>query len=281
MKKVFINGQFVDPDKANISIFDRGLLFGDGVYEVLPVYQGKAYFLDRHITRLNNSLAESRINRPSYDWAEICQQLIELNDDNTHQIYIQITRGNQGQRRHDIPENLSPTVIAFTLQVPFPKPSDKEKGLKAQLLEDDRWLNCHIKSTSLLANILLNDEAVSQGANTAILLREGYLTEGSTSNIFIVDEHNKVRTPPLNHLCLAGITRQIVIELLEKLNVQVIEDSNITKDDILSAKEVWLTSTTKELFPVSVINDQRIGTDNEKALWKEVDTLYQQMVAES
>ena len=192
-----------------------------------------------------------------------------------------MTRGNQNARMHDIPADLTPTVIAFTLHLPFPKLEDKEKGLKASTVEDYRWLKCHIKSTSLLANILLNDQAISEQSNTAILLRDGYLTEGSTANVFIVDQHHSVRTPPLNHLCLPGITRQITIELLNKLNIEVKEDPEISRDDIIRAEQVWITSTTKEVYPVTTVDGLKIGSGQTSDLWKKVDDLYQQLVENS
>ncbi len=281
MKKAYINGEFVDSKDAKISIFDRGLLFGDGVYEVLPVYHGQPFFIDRHIARLHASLEACKIPMPDLDWEKLCHELIRLNDGSDLQIYIQVTRGNQNARSHDIPAKLTPTVMAFTLHLPFPKQEEKEKGLKASLEEDYRWLKCHIKSTSLLANILLNDQATSEQANTAILLRDGYLTEGSTANVFIVDKNHVVRTPPLNNLCLPGITRQITIELLNKLDIKVKEDAKISRDDIMTAQQVWITSTTKEIYPVSVVDKQKIGSGQVSALWLEVNDLYQQLVAKN
>ncbi|KTD23648.1 D-amino acid aminotransferase [Legionella israelensis] len=277
MKTAFVNGEYIESTKAKISIFDRGFLFGDGVYEVIPVYQSLLCFADRHFQRLASSLKQSKIPSPQYNWQDICQKLIQLNGGGDLQIYLQVTRGNQGIRTHDIPDNLPPTVVAFTLHNPFPSEIKKQKGLHASLVEDFRWHKCNIKSISLLANILLNDEAVSQGNDTAILLRNGFLSEGSTSNVFVIDNAMKVRTSPLNEDCLPGITRQITIELLAELQVKVFEDK-ISKSDILNAQEIWITSTTKEIYPVSYVDGELIGTGKPGPLWTKINSMYQKLV---
>lgn len=273
----FINGSFCDSAKASISIFDRGFLFGDGVYEVLPVYHKKPFFVDQHIERLQANLEKIKINTPPYSWQEIIDGLITRNDGEDFQIYIQVTRGNQGARKHDIPKHLEPTVIAFTLHTPYPTFADKEKGLSAKLLDDIRWLRCDIKSTSLLGNILLNDEAVSSGYQTSILSRDHFVTEGSTSNVFIVDSDQVIKTPALTHLCLPGISRQITIELINKMGCNFIEGP-IHEDELFTAKEVWITSTTKEIYPVTQINDTIIGNGRGGMFWNMIEPQYQQLI---
>lgn len=277
MKIAFINGQYYDLENAKISIFDRGLLFGDSVYEVLPVYNRQPFFVDKHLERLESNLRKIKIDIPEYDWDDLFQQLIKKNDADNLQIYIQITRGNQNARKHDIPLHLAPTVIAFTLHNPFPSYEEKVQGMNATLLEDIRWMRCDIKTTSLLGNILLNDEAVTSGAHTSILVRDGMVTEGSTSNVFIVTKHGLIKTPPLNYLCLPGITRQIVLELITQLNWNVSEES-FTTDELFEAQEVWITSTTKEIFPVTHINDQPIGNGLAGQYWRTIETLYQHLI---
>ncbi|WP_019216886.1 aminotransferase class IV [Legionella tunisiensis] len=181
---VYLNGNYCTTEDAKISVFDRGFLFGDAVYEVLPVYNGRTFFVNSHLQRLESSLAHARIKVPSVNWHPIFHELIKRNGSGNLQIYLQITRGNQGIRKHDIPGELNPTIVAFTLHNPYPSFEAKNQGLHAILVEDIRWSRCNIKTTSLLANILTNDDAVSVGANTAILSREGFLTEGSASNVF-------------------------------------------------------------------------------------------------
>lgn len=278
MKKAYINGDFVELNDAKISIFDRGLLFGDSIYEVLPVYNGRAFFLEQHLTRLFSNVEKMKMSLPELDWGKIIDQLIHHNGAGNLQVYIQITRGDQGVRKHDIPASIAPTIIAFTLHTPFPTLADKEKGLSAKLLDDIRWLRCDIKTTSLLGNILLNDEAVSSGFQTSILVRDNQITEGSTSNVFIVTPDNQIKTPPLNHLCLPGITRQITLELLQQLNLAVFETS-FSIDELMQAQEVWITSTTKEIFPVTQIDGKLIGTGKAGSYWRQVETLYNDLIS--
>ncbi|MCL9684970.1 D-amino acid aminotransferase [Legionella maioricensis] len=278
MKTTFVNGEYLDPSDAKISIFDRGFLFGDAVYEVLPVYNGQPFFVERHIERLNSNLKKIKIEAPPYDWYEIIHRLVTENNGGSLQIYIQVTRGNQGVRKHDIPSSISPSVIAFTMHNPFPSDLDKEKGLVAKLIEDIRWSRCDIKTTSLIANILLNDEAVSSGYQTSILVRDGIINEGSTSNVFLVSQEDVIKTSPLTNLCLPGITRQVAIELISQLNWDFREE-DINVSDLFSAKEVWITSTTKEIMPVTQINDFLINKGNVGKYWRIINKSYQQLLS--
>lgn len=189
-----------------------------------------------------------------------------------------MSRGNQGLRKHDIPKDIEPSIIAFTLHNSFPTLAEKEKGLSAQTLNDFRWQRCDIKSTSLLANILLNDEAVSSGYQTSILVRDGIVTEGSTANIFIVTEQGEIRCPPLNHFCLPGITRQITIDLIKQLNWNI-HENEFTLKELFAAQEVWLTSTTKEIFPIIRINEHFINHGTPGEYWRTINKLYQQLIS--
>lgn len=278
MSTVFINGEYLDSADAKISVFDRGFLFGDATYEVLPVYNGQPFFVARHIDRLNSNLEKIKIDLPTFDWNQIINRLISDNNGGDLQIYIQITRGNQNLRKHDIPSSITPTVIAFTIHNRYPSEIDKEKGLTAKLMEDYRWARCDIKTTSLLANILLNDEAVSAGHQTSILVRDGLITEGSTVNVFLVTHDDLIKTPPLNNLCLPGITRQIAIELIEQLNWSFTE-SDIKEDELFNAKEVWITSTTKEIMPITQINDVLINNGIIGQYWRIINKSYHQLLS--
>ncbi|TAL65150.1 MAG: D-amino acid aminotransferase [Legionella sp.] len=273
MKTAFINGDYFPLSEAKISIFDRGLLFGDGIYEVLPVYNGQVFFLDRHLKRLESNLDKIKIPMPNCDWQNMITQLITQNGSGDLQVYIQITRGDQGQRKHDIPSSLKPTLFAFTIHNKYPTLEEKLRGLKAKLLEDIRWLRCDIKSTSLLGNILLNDEAVSTGFQTSILMRDNQVTEGSTTNVFIVTQDGTIKTPPLNHLCLPGITREIAVELIQQLGWPLLEES-FSCEELFAAKEVWAASTTKEIFPITQIDDKQIADGQAGAYWLKINELY-------
>lgn len=256
--QAFVNGDYCDLAEAKISVFDRGFLFGDAIYEVLPVYDGKPFSLERHINRLYDNLKKTHINPPQWDLPTIITHLITKNGGGDMQIYLQVTRGNQGVRKHDITPNLSSSLIAFTLHNKYPTSTEQEKGLSAKLVEDIRWTRCDIKTTSLLANILVNDEALSSGYQTAILVRNGVITEGSASTIFIVTKDGTVKTSPLNNFCLPGITREIIIELIKELNWSFVENE-FTVNELLNAKEVWITSTTKEIYPVTKIDTHLIN----------------------
>jgi D-alanine transaminase len=215
---------------------------------------------------------------PSYNWNELIRQLIDENNSGDLQVYIHVTRGNQGVRKHDIPSSLSPSVIAFTIHNHFPSDIEKEQGISAKLVEDIRWMRCDIKSTSLVANILLNDEAVSSGYQTSILVRDGIITEGSTSNIFLVTPDGLIKTPPLTNFCLPGITRQIAVELIQQLNWKFSEEE-IKSSDLLYAKEVWITSTTKEIMPVTKINDSLINEGKTGEYWRTINKSYSQLLS--
>ncbi|MCP0913294.1 D-amino acid aminotransferase [Legionella septentrionalis] len=274
---VYLNGEFIKAEDAKISIFDRGFLFADSVYEVIPVYKGNAYFIDRHLSRLQASLAAIKMTMPNLDFPSLFQELVTLNNSGDMQIYLQITRGTQNKRTHDIPNNLTPTVVLFTIHNSYPSFADKKKGLRAKLVEDNRWLRCNIKTTSMLANILLNDEAVVSGANTALLIRDGFLTEGSASNVFMVDKAGVIHTPPQTNLCLPGITRQLTIELITALHMPF-KESMISKSNLLDAQEVWITSTTKEIYPITQLDDKPVGEGKGGKYWEILDNQYQNLI---
>jgi len=277
VKIVYVNDEYVSASDAKISIFDRGLLFGDSVYEVIPVYNGQVFLADRHIARLNSSLTKARIAIPDREWLPLFAELIRQNGSGDMQIYVQVTRGNQGLRKHDIPAVIKPTIFAFTLHMPYPVTENAQRGLHAKIVEDTRWLRCDIKTTAMLANVLLNDDAVSAGFDTALLTRQGYVSEGSASNVFIVSENDEIITPPLNNLCLPGITRQIILELLATLNLPA-REALIPVQDLFSAQEIWITSTTKEIYPVTRINSHQVGDGVAGEIWYKLHKHYQQLV---
>lgn len=274
---VCLNGDYVSAAEARISVFDRGVLFGDAVYEVIPVYDNLPFFLDKHLRRLKSSLAKARINYLDLDWKNIFKEVITRNGGGDLQLYLQITRGNQGIRNHDIPTSINPTYFIFTIHNIFPTLEQKRQGLRATVVEDCRWLRCDIKSTSMLANVLLNDEAVSSGSNTAILSRDGFLTEGSASNVFIVDSNDIIKTPPLDNFCLPGITREITIKLIKENNLPFSEE-NIPIQTIFDAREIWITSTTKGIFPVTLLNERAIATGSGGKIWEQLEKKYLHLI---
>lgn len=279
MNIAFVNGEFCPLADAKISVFDRGFLFGDAIYEVLPVYHGQPYFVEHHIERLTANLKKIKISLPDYDWELLIKELIARNNGDNLQIYIHVTRGDEGLRRHDIPPALTPSIIAFTIHNKFPTQEEKEKGLAAKLIEDIRWSRCDIKTTSLLANILLNDEAVANGFQTSILIRDGIVTEGSTSNVFLVTQNGLIKTPALNNFCLPGVTRLVAIELMQKLDWNISVEADIKAQELFKAKEVWISSTTKEIYPVTKINDSLINQGQAGTYWQQLNHAYQQLIS--
>ncbi len=267
----YINGQFLPLSEVSISPLDRGFVFGDGVYEVIPVYAGQAFRLDAHLQRLDNSLKAIRLTNPCShkQWRALLNQLIEKNQSGDQSLYLQITRG-VADRDHAFPATSTATVFAMSK----PLPVSQQSPVKAITLQDIRWQWCHIKSTALLGNLLLRQQAVDAGCHEAILLRDGLLTEGAASNVFIV-KNNKIITPKKSNHILPGITRDVVIELAEKNRIDIIE-TNISEQELLNADEIWLTSATKEVAPVTELNGQFIANGKIGPACQRIQNLFNQ-----
>ncbi len=255
---VYLNGDYIEKSSAKISVLDRGFLFGDGIYEVIPVYKSSPFRLAEHIERLNYCANAIGLNSPHdlAQWQSIIDTVIEKNGGGHLSIYLQLTRGVEQQRQHDFPENTPLTVLVMAN--PLSPAIAKLSAIKTTLLDDIRWQNCHIKSISLLGNILLHQQAKALGYQEAILHREGIITEGSTTNVFLV-KNNEIYTPPKSHHILGGITRELIIEFCQQLSI-VVHQQQITIDDIYQADEVWLASSSREISPVTQINDKIIAT---------------------
>lgn len=258
MEKVFLNGQFINRTEAKVDIEDRGNVFGDGIYEVIRVYNGQLFTLEEHLRRLMRSAEKIYVKMP-YDLEQmttILKQLVEENHLELGIVYIQVSRG-AASRQHLFPgEDVPATFFAFAKPLKRPL-AQLENGVKAKTAEDVRWLKCDIKSLNLLGNILAKQNAANEGCFEAIFIRDGVVTEGSSSNIHIV-KNGVVKTHPANHLILNGITRLVMLMQCEKLNVRV-EESPYTENDLLQADEVFLTSTTSEIIPITEVNGQQIG----------------------
>lgn len=273
-KTVYLNGQFLPLSEAKISVLDRGFLFADGVYEVIPAYGGKLFRLEQHLQRLKNSLEAIRIAPPLSiaQWQNILEQLVEPLRHCDQSVYVQITRGASSQRDHQLPDDTEPTVFAMCQQIPPNNLEQVSKGIEAITLDDIRWSWCHIKSVALLGNILLKQQANDDGCTEAILLRDGYATEGTASNLFIVKD-GIVKTPPKSHHLLPGITRDLVLALAETAGIPC-QEVEISEQALIEADEIWLTSSTKEIMPVISLNRQAVGDGLPGALWQQTATLY-------
>lgn len=256
MSHVFINDQWYRPEEAVISVFDRGFLFGDGVYEVVPFYAGYPLLFTEHMERLNRSLAAISVPNPYPEekWLSICQTLAEAQPDANAVVYLQVTRGAEYPRQHLASATIQPTVMITASH--WQPPTATFAPVRVELLEDTRWLQCHIKSVSLLGNILLKKTADAAGAFEPILHREQRVTEGASCNYFIVKD-NQLYTPPADHLILGGITRDWIIDLAETNGIPVHEEA-FTVNDLLDADECFLSSSTREIQPVGFIGDHAI-----------------------
>ena len=257
----YFNGAFTPLKDVSVSPFDRGFLFADGVYESIRIYNNKLFKYDEHLTRLKRSLNELLINYKSVEQLEsIIYNLIKLNDLQKTEalVYLQITRGKQFPRKHSFPEeDVEPTVFISVSPFETYKLGQKD-GVKVSLQDDMRWMRCDIKSTSLVPNVLANQIAKEAGAEEAILVRDGLITEGTHTNFFAVKD-NVVYTAPVSHYILAGITRGVVIELANDLNIRV-EEEFIKEKDLKTFNEFFITSTTKEVTPVVQIDDRIVGS---------------------
>ncbi len=275
MSQVYINGSYMPIEEATVPVLDRGFIFGDGVYEVIPAFAGRLFRFDEHMQRMHNSLHAVNIANPMSDseWRSMLEQLMTLNGGGDQSIYFQVTRG-VAPRDHVLARPITPTVFAMS----HPLPSRmKVEAVSAMSCEDIRWQRCNIKAISLLPNVLLRQGAMEQGAYEAILIRDGLVTEGAASNVFVV-KAGLVRTPVKNQYLLPGITRDLVLELLEEHGIPHAAN-DITEQELLDADEIWLTSSTKEILPVTQLNNKPVADGKPGPVWQQVYELYQSFKA--
>jgi D-alanine transaminase len=271
---VYLNGEFLDLDQARAPVLDRGFLFGDGVYELMPAYGGRLFRLDAHLKRLARNLAEVLIPNP-YDtirWKQILKELVQRAGGGDWLVYWQVTRG-VAPRDHAFPRGIQPTVFAMVNPLPAPIPEQLEHGIKAVTLKDIRWARCDIKAISLLGNVLLRQQALDAGAVEAILLRDGYVTEGAASNVFAVLD-DMIVTPPKGPVLLPGVTRDLVLELMAGQGLPY-KEAAISERALRKAQEIWVTSSAKEILPVTVLDGEEIGDGRPGTLWMRVHRLFE------
>ncbi|WP_368985532.1 D-amino-acid transaminase [Caldifermentibacillus hisashii] len=276
MGKVIFNGHIVDREKAIIHIEDRGFQFGDGVYEVIRIYNGKPFTLKEHIDRLYASAQKIYMEIPysKQEVKDLIINLLEQESASTCNLYLQISRGVV-PRNHVIPETASPTLIGYLM--PGTRPVDLMKtGGKAVITEDLRWHHCDIKSISLLGAVLAKKKATDAGCLEAILHRDGIITEGSSTNIWMV-QNGKLFTHPANQFILNGITRQKVISLLD-FNQLPYEETGFTVEQLQNADELFLTSTTMEIIPIVEVDGVKIGNGTPGDVTRKLQTLFEREI---
>jgi D-alanine transaminase len=272
---VYLNGEFMPLEDARIPVLDRGFIFGDGVYEVIPVYSHKPFRLAEHLQRLQMSLDGIRLANPLSDsaWIKLMHDIIAKNEGDDQSIYLQVTRG-VARRDHAFPKGVKQTVFMMSSPLTTPPREQIEMGMPAITANDFRWLKCDVKSTALLGNCLLRQLAVDAGAVETILFRDGKLTEASASNVFVV-KNGVLLAPPKNNLVLPGITYDVVLEIAQtrEFEVQVRE---INEAEVRNADEIWVTSSTKEVLAITALDGKPVGDGKPGMLFRRMHALYQE-----
>ena len=274
---VYLNGEILNEDEAKISPLDRSFTFGDGIYEVIPSYNQKLFLFDEHLQRFKASLAKTFIPVPSEldNLENILKELHVKNNLLNQSFYIQITRGVQEARSHTASQDLAPTVFINSQNLdinPYRGNMNKE-GLRVRLEDDIRWQRCDIKTTALIGNILSMHDPSLDKVDEIIFKKHGIINEGSKSNIFVVKK-GKVYTPSLSQNILPGVTRNFIINLLKRNNIEILEEE-IPVDSIYECDELWLTSSTKEIQPVAFVDDYQLPKKNtDQYIWKKVLGLF-------
>lgn len=271
----YFNGAYLPLAEVRISPLDRGFLFGDGVYEVIPVYAGRLFHLPAHLQRLQYSFDGIRLTNPySMDqWNTLLNSLVQKNGAGDQALYLQITRGADRGRDHGFPRNVPATVFAMCAPL-TPVPAELlAAGARAITLEDLRWRRCDIKSTALLGNVLLRQSAADQNCHEAVLLRDGYATEGTASSLFVVAD-GEIITPPKSRDLLPSITRDVILELAAEQRLAH-RAARIPAAQLHAAEEIWLASSTRELYAVSELDGHQVGRGAPGPIWRQVYDLFQ------
>nr|MCH9644903.1 aminotransferase class IV [Gammaproteobacteria bacterium] len=270
--------EYVPQEEAKISIMDRGFLFGDGVYEVIPVYRGNLFGFEEHITRLNQSLNCIHI-KPFMDqeeWRTVCKTLLKKNnvskDGVSHDIYLQITRGTDTTRSHAIPHDIKPTVVAFCTEARSKSKEEASQGFSAITLDDTRRKENYIKAIALLPNILLYEQARRENALEAILIRNNKVLEGTSSNLFMTKD-GILYTPLLTGDILEGVTRRLILEIAKEHDIPF-KETDIDRDMLRNADEIWVTGSSKEICPIIELDKNSVGTGKVGPLWHKMRDLY-------
>lgn len=269
--KVYLNGKFVPKDEAKISPMDRGFLFGDGIYEVIPCYANQAVGLQLHLDRMNRGLAEIQLGYKAQidEWTTIIQDIITQFESDSVAVYIHISRGTDTKRFHAYPKNVAPTIFAYGFEIaPSLEPDpNTARGLEVVTVEDMRWQRCHIKSTSLLGNVMHFQQGQDAGKDEVIMYNKaGNITEAATCNVFMV-KNNLIMTPKLDHQLLPGVTRNILLASLKQAGSFHVCEQDISLDELHSADEVWITSASKEIGAVVKVDDRIVGKGKPGPMW--------------
>lgn len=271
MTIAYLNGAYLPIEQAQVSVLDRGFLFGDGVYEVVPVFGGRTFRMAEHLRRLENSLRAVRIENPLSHarWESIVGELIERNGAGEQVVYMQVTRGVATRRDHIPVPPVVPTVFAMS----YPVVRDNHKPVAAVTVEDIRWQWCDVKAIALLANVLMRMDAAEEGAYEALLVRDGLVNEGAASNVFVVKD-GVVATPPHGKCLLPGVTRDLLVELLPGHGIEC-QERVIGRSELDTADEIWVTGSSREIAPVTSLNKRAVGTGEPGPVWRRAVGIYE------
>ncbi len=272
----YLNGNYLPLDEARISPMDRGFLFGDGAYEVIPVYSRRPFRLQQHLERLERTLAALQLANPlsKEHWAEVVQRLVDDHGSEDQGVYLQVTRGATLVRDQAFPRPaVAPTVFAYADRLPTPSAELLATGGTALTAEDFRWLRCDLKTVSLVANVLLRQLSAAAGCTETILLRDGLVMEGSASNVLVVQD-GVILAPPKSNLILPGVTYDVVLELAAANGIPT-QVRPVAEAELRGADEVWVTSSTKEVLPITRIDDAPVADGRPGPLAARMNALYQ------
>ena len=278
MTIAYLNGEYMPLEEARISPLDRGFLFGDGIYEVIPSYGGKMVGFGPHIERMQSGLGaiEIKLGWSDEQWKELCQSLLEKNGNGDLGVYLHVTRGADTKRNHAYPEGVEPTVFGYAFEIPPPPIPDRDKIVPFTCATgtDMRWDRCNIKSISLLGNVLHYQQGHSKGDGEILLFNDkDQLTECGACNAYIV-KNGVVATPPLDNQILPGITRLVLLGVLEADGSIPVEERVITRDEVWDADEVWISSSSKEVVPVVKLDGKPVGDGKPGPVWEKAAKLY-------
>jgi D-alanine transaminase len=268
-----LNGELLPLREARISPLDRSFLFGDGVYEVIPVRQGRARRLEANLARLARSLRELQIRNPHGEpqWRQLIEELIKVNGGGELYVYLQVSRGAELGRKHAPLPEIEPTIFAYCTPLPARSASALERGVACITARDTRWARCDIKSVALLANVLLRQQAVEAGAEETILLRDGWLTDASASTVYIVTQ-GEIRAPPNSNRLLPGTTRSLLEQLADAHGIarRAVE---ISESQLRAADEIWLSAATRGVLAVTTLDGRSVGTGRPGPMWRRMHEL--------
>ena len=276
---VYLNGEFGPLSQAKISVLDRGFIFGDGIYDVVPVYNRKPFRMEQHLDRLDRSLAKIQIKQPKTreQWRALILELISRSPETHSMVYLHLTRG-VAKRDHAYPKpEVAPTVFAMVAPMAPPGAAAREQGLRAISIADERWLHCDIKSISLLGNVLAKQAAVDAGVDEVVQFRDGHLTEGASCNIWVV-KNGKLLAPPKNNLVLEGIRYGLLDELTKEAGIPF-ELRPVTQDEVKDADELLMSSATREVLPIVELDGKPVGTGKPGDLYRRLRSAYDARIA--